>query len=54
MQVWRINVGTRTLVEEDIPPSWEYLGGRGLIARILLDEVPPECDPLGPFFSAMR
>lgn len=48
MQVWRINVGTRTLVEEDIPPSWEYLGGRGLIARILLDEVPPECDPLGP------
>ena len=25
-----------------------YLGGRGLGARILLDEVPRGCDPLGP------
>ena len=25
-----------------------YLGGRGLGARILLDEVPKGCDPLGP------
>jgi aldehyde:ferredoxin oxidoreductase len=25
-----------------------YLGGRGMAARILLDEVPPGCDPLGP------
>ena len=25
-----------------------YLGGRGLGARILMDEVPPGCDPLGP------
>jgi len=47
-QVWRVNVRTRTLTMESVPVSWERLGGRGLIARILLDEVPPECEPLGP------
>jgi aldehyde:ferredoxin oxidoreductase len=31
-----------------MPESWERLGGRGLLAKILLDEVDPECDPLGP------
>jgi aldehyde:ferredoxin oxidoreductase len=46
--VWRVNVRSRTLTKEPIPESWERLGGRGLIARILLDEVPPECEPLGP------
>ncbi len=47
-QVWRINVRSRALKLEAVPGSWERLGGRGLIARILLDEVPPECAPLGP------
>jgi aldehyde:ferredoxin oxidoreductase len=47
-QVWRVNVRNRTLKKEPVPPSWEHLGGRGLVARILLDEVPPECEPLGP------
>lgn len=49
MEVWRVNVRTRTLTREPVPPAWERLGGRGLIARILLDEVPPECEPLGPY-----
>lgn len=48
MKVWRINTRTQKLVIDDIPTSWERLGGRGLIARILLDEVSPLCDPLGP------
>src|SRR5512136_836594 len=48
LKVWRVNVRTRTLTLEPVPPTWERLGGRGLIARILLDEVPPECEPLGP------
>ncbi len=47
-QVWRVSVRTRTLKREPVPESWQRLGGRGLIARILLDEVPPECEPLGP------
>jgi aldehyde:ferredoxin oxidoreductase len=47
-QVWRVNVRTRSLLREPIPESWLRLGGRGLLARILLDEVDATCDPLGP------
>jgi len=28
--------------------SYEHLGGRALIAKLLLEEVPPTCDALGP------
>jgi aldehyde:ferredoxin oxidoreductase len=48
MQIWRINTRTQTLTKEPVPASWQRLGGRGLIARILLDEVEAKCDPLGP------
>ena len=36
--------------EREIPPRWYelHLGGRGIAARLLLDLVPPEADPLGP------
>jgi aldehyde:ferredoxin oxidoreductase len=47
--IWRVNVTHQTIAQEPVPESWERLGGRGLIARILLDNVPPLCDPLGPF-----
>ena len=47
-QVWRVNVREQTLKYESIPESWRRLGGRGLLARILLDEVDAKCDPLGP------
>ncbi|MBN1148213.1 MAG: aldehyde ferredoxin oxidoreductase [Anaerolineales bacterium] len=46
--VWRINMRTQTLSREPAPKSWERLGGRGLLARILLDEIDPTCEPLGP------
>jgi aldehyde:ferredoxin oxidoreductase len=46
--VWRVNMRTRTFRREPVPASWEKLGGRGLLARILLDEINPTCDPLGP------
>ena len=48
MHVLRINTRTQEARTEPVPPSWERLGGRGLIARILLDEVPPHAEPLGP------
>ncbi|NQU30080.1 MAG: aldehyde ferredoxin oxidoreductase, partial [Anaerolineae bacterium] len=48
MKIWRVNTKSKTSLIEDIPQSWESLGGRGLSAKILLDEVDPECDPLGP------
>ena len=48
LQTWRVNMRTRTLKREPFPQSWERLGGRGLSARILLDEIDPACEPLGP------
>ena len=47
-QVWRVNVREQKLKLEDSPDSWQRLGGRGLLARILLDEVDATCKPLGP------
>ncbi len=47
-QIWRVNVRTQSLLRESVPDSWYRLGGRGLLARILLDEVDATCDPLGP------
>ncbi len=46
--IWRLNVKEQTFKTEPVPESWQRLGGRGLIPRILLDEIPPTCDPLGP------
>ncbi|MDM8528532.1 aldehyde ferredoxin oxidoreductase C-terminal domain-containing protein [Anaerolineales bacterium HSG24] len=47
--IWRVNVNNQTITTEPIPESWQRLGGRALIPRILLDEIPPTCEPLGPF-----
>lgn len=48
MQIWRVNVKEQNFTRQGVPPVWEKLGGRGLLAQILLDEVPPTCDPIGP------
>lgn len=48
MEIWRVQLNQKTFSREPLPAAWERLGGRGLLARILLDEVPPTCDPLGP------
>ena len=47
-RVWRVDVARREVHQAPVPESWLRLGGRGLIARILLDEVPATCDALGP------
>src|SRR5262249_59015089 len=47
--VWRVNVRTQTCMREPVPESWLRLGGRALIGRILVDEVPGTCEPLGPY-----
>ncbi len=46
-KILRINMKTKEIVYES--PKDEYLktGGRGLIAKIMLAEVNPTCDPLG-------
>jgi aldehyde:ferredoxin oxidoreductase len=46
-QVWRVNVREQSLKREPIPQTWQRLGGRGLLAQILVDEVDAKCDPLG-------
>nr|MBN1228937.1 aldehyde ferredoxin oxidoreductase [Anaerolineae bacterium] len=48
MRLLRANVQTGIISYERAPEGWKGLGGRGLVARFLLDEVPPQCDPLGP------
>jgi len=44
----RVNMSTLTVTEEPYPTEWAALGGRALSAKILLKEVEPTCDPLGP------
>jgi aldehyde:ferredoxin oxidoreductase len=46
--IWRVNLRDGSLQREAIPEPWAGLGGRGLLARIMVDETPPGCDPLGP------
>jgi len=46
--IWRVNTKTQSYSNEQIPDSWQRLGGRGLLANIMLDEVDATCYPLGP------
>lgn len=48
MQVLRVNTETGQIRYEAVPENWQRLGGRALVARFLLDEVLPTCEPLGP------
>ncbi|MGW8226723.1 MAG: aldehyde ferredoxin oxidoreductase family protein [Anaerolineales bacterium] len=48
MNIWRVNMSTKQYSIEEVPENWHYLGGRGLLAKIMLDEVDPTCEPLGP------
>jgi aldehyde:ferredoxin oxidoreductase len=43
----RVNMTDQSVRIEDHPEEWKLLGGRGLSARILLQECDPTCDPLG-------
>ena len=43
----RINMRTKTLQFEETPEDYLKTGGRGLIAKILLNETDPACEPLG-------
>ena len=47
-RILRVNMSTLTTTEEPFPAEWIALGGRALSAKILLKEVDPTCDPLGP------
>ncbi len=48
MQVLRVDMTNAKVSSEDLPEELQIVGGRGLSARILNKEVPPDTDPLGP------
>jgi len=43
----RVNMSDETAIVETLPEEYKIIGGRGLIAKIMNSEVPPDCDPLG-------
>ncbi len=48
MKLLRVDMDQLLIQWEAVPAVYERLGGRALIARVLLEEVPPTCDALGP------
>ena len=48
MKILRIDMDQGKVTFEDLPEQWKLIGGRGLIAKIMNNEVPPDADPLGP------
>jgi aldehyde:ferredoxin oxidoreductase len=48
VKMLRVNMKEATTRWEPVPPEYEQLGGRALIAKLLLAEIPPACDALGP------
>jgi aldehyde:ferredoxin oxidoreductase len=48
MKILRIDMNQLQVKWEDVPPVYEHLGGRALIVKLLLEEIPPACDALGP------
>ena len=49
VKILRINMSDLTTKFEDFPDKYKNLGGRALTSTIVYDEVPPTCEPLGPF-----
>ena len=48
MKLLRVVMNQSEVRWEPVPAVYQQLGGRALIARILLEEVPPTCDALSP------
>ena len=48
LKTLRVNMDRLETTWESILPEYKRFGGRALIAKILLTEVPPRCEPLGP------
>jgi len=48
MKILRVDMNTREVRYEPVAEVYRQLAGRALIARLLLEEIPPACDALGP------
>ena len=49
MKLMRVDMNMLDVRYEPVPSDYERLGGRALIARLLLEEIPPACDALGKY-----
>ena len=49
-KVLRVSLTDQTFKEEPLPVevAMDFIGGSGFAVKYLYDEVPPDCDPLGP------
>ena len=47
-RIIRIDMLRSEIIEEAVPEEYRFVGGRGLTSSVLLKEVDPTCDPLGP------
>jgi len=48
LQIARVDMSSAKVTSEPLPDAYQIIGGRGMIAKIMNNEVPPDCDPLGP------
>jgi aldehyde:ferredoxin oxidoreductase len=48
LKMLRVNMKEAAIRWEPVPPEYEQVGGRALIAKLLLNEIPPACDAIGP------
>lgn len=48
MKILRVDMNHLQTDYQPVPKVYEQLGGRALIAKLLLEEIPPDCDALGP------
>ena len=47
-KILRVNTRTCETEYSEMPEKYRTFGKRGLLDRFLYDEVPPQCEPLGP------
>lgn len=49
-KILEVNLSTGEITTKPLPEDWQedYLGGTGIAARILYEEIPAGADPLGP------
>ncbi|RPH60047.1 MAG: aldehyde ferredoxin oxidoreductase [Chloroflexi bacterium] len=48
MKLLRVDMTSHQTRWEAMPEIYQHLGGRALIARLMLEEIPATCDALGP------
>jgi len=47
-RIVRVNMSSLEITMEELPEKYLKLSGRGLTSRVVVDEVNPLADPLGP------